>query len=123
MILKGRQIFSHIENTESLPAKLYGLAVQHTILHKDQNKTCDVCEGLFKYLPPGFNKEEVFYERNGVIISTVKDSRERPIFDDALVERIIAQRSSKIKKADKKKSTVRSLPPRKLVFKAIRKNE
>lgn len=121
MILKGRQIFSHLEDTESLPAKLYELAIRHVTWHKDRDKTCSICEGLFKYLPKGFNKEDVYYERETVKVAQITDVRYKSMFDEELVQKIISQRIARDKKKKPREKREAHLPPRRLIITQIRK--
>lgn len=61
-ILKGRQIFSHLEGQESLPAKLYGLAIRQARLRRSGQ---NIIIGPLDHLPDAFGSDRVdFINKN-----------------------------------------------------------
>ena len=109
MILKGRQIFDHIENEESLPAKIYNKAVIHRRIHPKKEPECLTCQGLFAYLPSGFNQNSIHYSKKETFVSDdsfyVKENNER---EKAIARLVFNGQTIKKEKKVKEKRKSRS---------------
>lgn len=57
MILEGRQIFTHMENTISMPAYMLDMAILHRQVHSKKVKDCPLCSGIFSVVPENFGNE------------------------------------------------------------------
>jgi hypothetical protein len=87
MILKGRQIFSHLEGKVNIASYFYTLAVRHAKEHPRKVFDCIKCELFFSKVPPNFGSRSFDYE---VIVNPKFKSHKFELdYDTIEIQRVI----------------------------------